>query len=476
VSAIVEAAFPSRIEAVEALLREDATGDALRSCATDVEAIAGRFGRVPGAKDWHALALALETLAFLTDWEAAVDTAETDADRHLRAARQRLKQFSRDEAPSDYHAAVTLALAPITAAVEPEDVAILRSEIASIAMPVTILADPKPVPWGGNEVDPKPAPEELAVAFLEFTINNSPAANLHALRPKEINDLGLIIRVSRWPEEAEALNITPISVEPRSTWDLPRFTFRRPAGDPPYTFQGDGRMVIHAAQGFDAKPLEFLYAAQFQPAAGDRKVVVGGQRGLRLDGLGPEGQAITGYGELDMRVLEVRRGLRGDAMVPDQDIRSVMTLLSPLATLSGASVQDALYPKPIPEKVFETELRDRLRAVPAIGADLDQQAQAAGGRTDLSFRGIRLELKSEQVRRLLPQDCSRFIEQAATYAVGTGKRVAMLAVLDCSPKTTSPLPLGSCLFLQNHDTGAGIVHVVTVLIQGGFPKPSVFSR
>jgi len=235
-------------------------------------------------------------------------------------------------------------------------------------------------------------------------------------------------------------------------------------------------MVIHAAQGFDARPLEFLYAAQFEPAVNNERIVVAGQRTLRLDGLGPEGRAISGYDELDAAILGVRGSLRADAMVPDQDIRSVMTLLPTLANLAGASVQDALYPKPISESVFETDVRDRLRAVPAVGADLEQQAQAAGGRTDLSFRGVRLELKSEQSKRLLPEDCARFVEQAATYSVGTGKRVALLAVLDCSPKSSSPIPLGSCLFNQQHDTGAGIVHIVTLLIQGGFPKPSSFSR
>jgi hypothetical protein len=476
VSAIVEAAYPSRISAIEALRRPDSSGEDLRSSAADVRAIAKRYGRVPGAKDWKALGLALETAAFLTDWAVAVDSAEPDADRHLRAARQRLKKFATEEEPSEYHAAVAECLAPAAANLEPDEVAAVRARLGAIPMPVSILADPEPEPGARFHQEPEPRREDLAVAFLEFTINGSPAANLHALRPKEIHDLGLVIHVSRWPKGADALVISPISAEPKSVWDLPRFSFDKPDGDPPFTFQRHGRMVIHASQSFDARPLEFLYAAQFEPTVKDERVVVAGQRTLRLDGVGPEGQAISGYGELDAAILGVRRTLRADASVPDQDIRSVMTLLPTLANLAGASVQDALYPKPISESVFEASARDRLRAVPNIGVELEQQAQAAGGRTDLSFRGVRVELKSEQRSRLLPEDCARFVEQTATYAVGTGKRVAVLAVLDCSPKSTSPLPLGSCLFVQQHDTGAGIVHVVTVLIQGAFPKPSSFSR
>lgn len=476
VSAIVEAAYPSRILTVEALRRPEASGEDLRSHAADVRAIAKRYGRVPGAKDWKALGIALETAAFLTDWAVAVNEAEPDADRHLRAARQRLKRLAAEEQSSDYHNAVAECLAPAATDLEPEEVATLRTRLGAIPMPVSILADPEPEPSARFREEREPRREDLAVAFLEFTINGSPAANLHALRPNEVHDLGVVIRVSRWPDGADALVISPVSAEPKSVWDLPRFSFPKPESDPPFTFQRNARMVIHASQSFGARPLEFLYAAQFEPAVKDKRVVLAGQRTLRLDGLGPEGQAISGFGELDAAILDVRRAMRADSSVSDQDIRSVMKLLPPLANLAGAAVQDALYPKPISESVFEEDARDRLRAVPAIGSELEQQAHAAGGRTDLSFRGVRIELKSEQKTRLLPKNCRRFVEQTATYAVATGKRVAVLAVLDCSLKSTSPLPLGSCLFVQQHDTGAGIVHVVTVLIQGAFPKPSSFSR
>lgn len=77
--------------------------------AAEVRVIAESYGRVPGAKDWNALGLALETAAFLTDRAVAVDCAEPDADRHLRAARQRLKRFAAEAQPSGYHAAVRAA-------------------------------------------------------------------------------------------------------------------------------------------------------------------------------------------------------------------------------------------------------------------------------------------------------------------------------------------------------------------------------
>jgi hypothetical protein len=476
VNAIVEATYPSRIEAVKALRTALASGEQLRAVAGEAAEQAKAFGRVPGARDWQALAAGLEIAAFLTDWASAVTAAETDADRFLRAARQRLKQLDRTEEPSNYHRAVVECLSSADEDLDPDAVASLRTALGSIPMPMSILADPEPPPRPDLGQESAPQPDDLAVAFLEFTINGEAAENLHALRPNEVHDLGLTIRVSRWPAGADRLSITPVSIEPSSVWDLPRFTISRPDGTPPYTFQRDGRMVIHAPQGFDARPLEFLYAAEFQPAAGDERIVVAGQRRLRLDGIDAGSRAVTGYGGLDRRILEIRGELRRLPTIPEDDIRSVLAVLTPLANLIGSAVQDALYPSPILEADFERDVRQRLRNVPAIGADLEQQAQAAGGRTDLSFRGIRIELKSERKKRLLPADCATYADQAASYAVGSGKRVAILCILDCSPKSTPPLPIESCLFMQPRDSGGGAVHVITALVQGGLPRPGDLSR
>lgn len=474
-NAIVEAAFPSRIDAVRALIDPAVTGSRLRETAEAVGEWSAAFGRVPGAKDWAALASALDVAAMLTDWAQAVISAEVDADRFLRAARHKLADLSQAMEPTSYHQAVVSCLTPITAELKPAEVVGLRLALGAIPMPVAIVADPEPVRHSDFE-EAQPRRDELAVAFLEFTINGGPAANLHRLRPKEVHDLGLTIRVSGWPDRADSLSISPVSIEPQSVWDLPKFTFSRPQGDPPYTFRREGRMVIHVAQGFDARPLEFIYAAEFQPPQDDEPVVVAGQRRLRLDGLDLGNQGVTGYVSLDRKILEIRTQLREVPMISENDIRSLLVALTPLANLAGTAVQDALYPVPITEAIFEVDVRQRLRSVPAIGAELEQQAHSTGGRTDLSFRGIRIELKSERARRLLPEDCTAFADQAVSYAVGSGKRVALLCVLDCSPKTTPPIPLDACLFVQSRDGGGGEVHVVTVLVQGGLPKPSALSN
>jgi len=151
----------------------------------------------------------------------------------------------------------------------------------------------------------------------------------------------------------------------------------------------------------------------------------------------------------------------------------LLTLLIPMGNLMGQSVQDN---KRFPTVIFEAEFQDRirewLRQQPAIGNELEEQPHAAGGRADLSYRGIRIELKCESSKRLLPDDCKRYVSQPASYAVGTNRRVALLCVLDCSTKTEAAFPIEDGLFVYPLDTGTSPVYVATCLVQGNLAKPS----
>ncbi len=142
----------------------------------------------------------------------------------------------------------------------------------------------------------------------------------------------------------------------------------------------------------------------------------------------------------------------------------------------GQSVQDNKFPAVISEAEFQKRVREWLRQQPAIGSRLEEQAHSTGGRTDLSFHGIRIELKSEPAKKLLPDDCKRYASQPASYAVGTNRRVAVLCVLDCSPKKEGPFPIEDGLFAYAIDTGTSPVYIICILIQGSLAKPSNLSR
>ncbi|MEJ7927046.1 hypothetical protein WG908_09790 [Sphingobium sp. AN641] len=386
--------------------------------------------------------------------------------------------FAVEGASGEFAEALISCLAPIAADITPGDIPELRLAVSSVPMPIAMLAKPETRwPYPIAPAEPKPKPNDVAVAFLEFSINGQSAESLHSLSTGQVHDLDLMVRVSHWPESADRLVIAPVSVEPASMWDFPTFEVPRPSGPPPYTFERGGRMALHGGQGFNARPLEFRYAAEFQPAVErEQRVVVAGQRTLRLNGADTTRRAVTGYGEIDAKIVLLREKLRLEPLVSERDIMDLLTLLAPLGNLLGQAVQDKRYPMPIDEAAFEKDVLAYLRANTGVGQELELQAQVAGGRTDLSFRGIRIELKSERSRRLVPDDCKQYAQQAATYAVGSGRRVSVLLVLDSSKKKEMPFPVADGIFIIPVETGASPIYVITLLVQGGFPRPSDLSR
>jgi hypothetical protein len=139
-------------------------------------------------------------------------------------------------------------------------------------------------------------------------------------------------------------------------------------------------------------------------------------------------------------------------------------------------VQDNLVNSAITEAEFQKCIKQFLRSQPKIGADLEEHAHVAGGIRDLSFKGIRLELKSEPTDTLTLDDCSRFVGQTTSYAVGSGHRLGVLCVLDCSKKTRPAFPVEEGVDVLVHEQNGSSVFVIAILMQGHLALPSSFSR
>ena len=480
-NAILDRVFPVRSSAVLALRAPQTTSDAatFEALATEANEVARAFGRAPAAKRWEAFACALEIVRRLLEWEHASMTAAVDADRFLRAARLRLKQLRERPELDGFADEVVQALSAIEGEIGFSGIPSLRHRVAVIPMPVAVYADPVPQrpDWAEKRQKPQSErPPDLTVAFIEFKINGVMAERIQSLQPREKHDLDIAVRVSRWPDAATALVLTPLSLDPTSTFDLPTFRFTRPSNDPPYFFQQRGRMILHSSQSLKARLSEFHYAAEFEPVIIEQPVSIAGQRTLRLDGSGSDRQPITGYRGIDTKLIGLRDQLRLEPLITEEDLEQFLMVLVPLANLMGQSVQDNKFPAVISEAEFQKQVRERLRQEPTTGSRLEEQAHAAGGRTDLSLWGVRIELKSEPNKKLMPDDCKHYAAQPASYAVGTNRRVAVLCVLDCSPKKEGPFPVEDGLFIFPIDTGTSPVYIACILIQANLARPSDLSH
>jgi hypothetical protein len=431
--AILSAAYGPRIDAVAALLaaaeRRVSNGGHLRDLAFALDGAATRYGDTRVALAYAAFAELIRTLAMLVDWRAAVLRAEPDADRYLRSGKELFRAWLEEYGEQEAATALPEAAKPIEGLSDLSEVGAICKAVGSAPLPVGLYAAETRrrirFPADGEPKDPPPP--ELSVAFIQFNVDGQPAGETHFLSPREAHDLEIEVRISRWPEQATSLRLAPVTIESAATHDFPTFRFSRPEGDPPYQLKNWQRALLKVSQGLRAQPFEFRYAADFEPKGVEQPVAVVGHRNLRVDSID---RPITGYQGIDRRLLEIRDVLRQRPLITREDVTSTLTLAAALGNLAGQAVQDNLFPKPLDERAFHTWLRGNLRQRPDIGSRLDEHPKAAGGTTDLSFCGIRLELKSDNERPLRLANCERFIGQTASYAAGSDKRVAVLCVLD----------------------------------------------
>lgn len=478
---ILSEAFPARIKAIEALRAarnfRAKNSEVLRGAADDLDTASISCDYSVAAASYGALAGLLRIIALLVEWRAAILDATPEADRFLRGAKAQYKLWLSEYQSSEVQRGLLENSANIESVIDISQVGDICGAISSVPLPIPFFAA-FVHPFGrykDDEQESKELPAELSVAFLHFEINGKPANKIHFLRPQETHDLEIEVRVSRWPDNATTLHLSPVSVESPDTYDFPKFQFERPAGPTPYIMRQRGRAILKFPHSIHARPFEFMYAAEFAPRASEQPVAVVGHRTLRIESIDLQKSPVTGYLSMDKRLLELRDKLRDNRLIAEADLKSSLLVMTVLGNLAYRALHDDLYPGVRNEAEFQRDIRAELRRTPEIASELEEHPRAAGGITDLSFRGIRVELKAEHQRHLALDDCNRFVAQTASYVVATGKRIGILCVLDCSTKAC-PLPAEENFGILTHPTREGEVCIVTLIIQGNIPTPSALSR
>lgn len=479
--AILSQVFFARIEAVDALGRLGNGGaveaETLRQISAALDGASLQYGRAATATAYGAFAGLLRIVSTLAEWRQSVLDATEGGDRLLRSAIERHRLWVNEYGERSEAMPLLDASTAVPSIATLADFEALCSSLSRVPLPIGVFGDEGlRVPRKKDlAVEVAPQPAELSVAFLKFQLGGQPAADVHHLAPREMHDMEIEVRVSRWPDNATHLTLTPVSAEPRSSYELSEFTFPKPPGKAPYTLVQGGRAILQVAQGLKARPFEFKYAAAFQPASVEQPVAIVGHRTLLVEGIDIKSHPITGYAAMDEKIVSVRDLLRQQGLANVHELSDVLELLAVLCNMAGRAVQDAEFDGIWPESRFQDYVRKELRRAPRIGSDLEEHPAAAGGITDLSFRGITIELKSVDHRIRRVEDCQCYVEQTASYAAAKGKRIALLCVLDCSKKETAPWPAADGLAILRSAPPAEVT-VVTIVVLGNITRPSKLSR
>lgn len=414
----------------------------------------------------------------LAEWKHAIRNAEPDAQRFLSSAKLKAAEVDRSLSfAADERLEAFLNQVEVLESVD--ELLAIQDHLKRWTLPLLLFAN---LPVRGlrvptsNGSSKEPEKLETTVAFLKFDIDGEPAKHWNYLKPGTSYDLTIEVRVSNWPKGASILSLTPVTVDIRERDWLPIFKFEKPKGDDPFILTGTGRAVLEVAHSFGSRPYEFLYAAEFDDSDNCRDIAIVGHRRLLLEGSDVVSNPLSGFSNVDRHLLSIRDKLRTFPGLNSDDVANTMILLGGLGNIAAQALKGGLFEAGMSETQFQIKATERLRNRSDIGEHLQGHPEAAGGITDLTFRDIPIELKVENSKVLFPKDFSKFFNQTAAYAIGLGKRIGVLSVLETSPKSAPVGIIEDDIEVFVHQTGQSPIIIVVVVVRGGFPKPSSYSR
>lgn len=421
------------------------------------------------------------------DWKFAIKTAEPDADRYRRSAELLLSEIP-GEGTDRARDALSAIISAERSVMAVSDLAAVRDAFSNTPLEISFdapgskeqreleIAEAKSVLVGPKKHQTSSKKQRTTVAFVSFEIDGLPAGSLNYLEPKVAHDLTLELRVTHWPEGAEKLRLMPISVEDTTSHDLPEFSFSKPDGEGPHSLKKTGRAILNVAHSIGSRPYEFKYAAEFEPDKSIRDVEVIGHRTLRIEGVNHDTNPVSGFPNVDRKLVGIRDRLRTFPGLPGEDIANLVKVAAALGNYAAQSLRTGGLPVGTQEREFQERTAEALRLFPAIGSDLEEHPQSGGGITDLSYKGLAIELKAEPNEFVTQESCKKFFDQAVAYAVGYGKKAAIVSVLDSSRKTT---PVGAAeddIELHVHQAQGTTIALIAIIVRCGLAKPSSFSN
>ena len=447
----------------------DQLGDVLSQC-----------GRGDIEDQYRAFHTAISIFLLLVEWKQAIRKAEFDAQRFLASAKLQASEIdhSLSYVMNSYLQVFLISVDSLQAVTELTGI---QKYISEWELPLLLFANTRSNMFNqSNYIDEKNNEAEKlqsTVAFLKFEIDGKPAEQYNYLKPGTSYDLSIEVRVSNWPTGANLLMLTPVTIDIRERSWLPKFQFKKPEGNGPFSFTGTGRAVLEVAHSFGSRPYEFLYAAEFDEISNYKSVEIVGHRRLLLEGTDVISNPRTGFSHVDQHLLKIRNRMREFPGLSSDDIANAMTVLEGLGNITAQALKGGTFEANMFEKQFQTKLSELLRNRSEIGEFLESHLEASGGITDLTFKGIPIELKIEKSKVLFAKDFTNYFNQTASYSIALGKKVGILSVLECTEKKATPVGVvEDDIDFFIHQTGQSVVAIIVVVIRGGLPKPSSYSR
>jgi hypothetical protein len=430
------------------------------------------------ARLWSAYANTLTALAHLVHWLRATRDAEADADRYLRAAKQRAEEaYEHLDSGDPTHSALIVALQSIQSASDRTTVARALDALRAAALPTPLIEPPQArrrPPSVAVSEEPRPDPVVAAMVFVE----ENPALDLLLIEPNVAYPIRVRASLTDWPQWAQALEIDFLSAL-REHASFPRLRLVRPEPDEHglWTAEATGYFTVTVTQLLGAPPISCVLSTRLVAEDKVAETPVAGVSELRVRTLDPTRDDLGGsqtYGTVERMLAELH-----DSDIPHTERVAFARFFAGVVRAGAQMFATRAYPHnvAVSEADFQRDLLTRLSMIPDLAGRVTEGGEIAGGETDLAFEGIVCENKVERTTPPTLATANRYLGQATTYASAGGRRLSILCILDLTTKEEPPAVLANYIgwlepAVHGLDDPTFPSRVAVVIVPGNLPLPS----
>lgn len=426
----------------------------------------------------------------LLRWSHEELQAGTGAEAHLRAARANIRLLRLEEAgyPDPFKAQLAQCLALVGTAPQVPDVGAVVQSLLTLPFPTRYAFEEDPLAeLRQAAASTTPAAETAPPLLLsaEFFIDDEPWANPQVLEPAAMYAVRGLLTPNYWPAGYDRLLLGPVSTTDSSLYSLELAEVRPlPATT---TYAVSGRVVFPFPQHRPEDAYAIKLLAYYENPAGERlPVPLIGYHQLLARVLSPDAAYIpTGFSALNRVALDIVTALQSLPRLAKQELADFTKLLRGVLNYQGVCLQQGIYKAQdnVSENAFRDQLIQHLSGLDYLGEHIVKEAEVAGGRVEISFRGMVAELKVEKTISDRGKLLAKYGPQATTYASANTKQLSILCVLDLTKKTRPPAPpqnsVQLCTPTLHGFEGTEPAYPcrqVLVVLEGNTQKPSAYSR
>lgn len=370
----------------------------------------------------------------------------TDAEPSLKGARLNLEQFQQLSATLDNsRPSIQQMREAINDLKNQGDIRELSRTINAlnkIALPVILAAETHPYAHlrrnreENSEPEELPEKKEVVVISIRFYMDSELWANPQIIKPEHQYAISGLIKINKWPDGYDQLQLTHVSTT-NDSWMILSFPTIPYAQNPEFPITGS--IVLKYAQSLLDAPHAIRLTARF--IGKDKEPIypkIVGYDQLILRVVDPKNfDYPTGYDKLNEKVLDIFQKAKAELPnLPEKELNDFLVLLSSILNYQGYCFQYGEYKNQndVREDTFRDKLIRYLSANPRLSFTLIKEGSIAGGRVEINYNGIIAELKVEKHTSDRSKLIDAYQQQPVAYASAVSSQLSILCVLDLTEK------------------------------------------